>query len=262
MSFLHNFTPSPVLWQFGGLSIKYYGVIMVLAIIAGLFVVRHFIKRKKMSEDDLWDVAFWVVLGGLIGARLYDVILIDGGYYWLRPIEIFYFWQGGLAIHGAIIGGLAAIIIWCRKKKQDVWQWLGLIAVALPLGQAIGRFGNYFNSELFGQPTGLPWGIPITESLRPAMYRSSQYFHPAFLYEALLDFVLFVILFYSYKTGKLRDRQIVGWYLIGYGLIRFMMEFIRIDLTPEIWGWRLPQLISIAVCAAGLWLIMMRPPRK
>jgi len=256
MNILHYFQPSPVIWRFGASSIKYYGVIMALAIIAGLLVVRYFLRRKNQPTDDLYDLAFWVVISGLIGARLYDVLIIDIAYYAARPIEVFYFWQGGLAIHGAIIGGLLALILWCWKKRQDFWAWAAMISVALPLGQAIGRWGNYFNSELFGGPTSLPWGIPIAENLRPAIYASFQYFHPAFLYESILDLILFATLFIFYRKGRLRPQQIVGAYLVGYGIIRFFMEFIRIDLTPELWGLRLPQIVSLIIAGIGVRLIM------
>lgn len=256
MNILHTFQPSPVIWQAGAISIKYYGVIMALAIIAGLLIVRHFQRQKKLPTDDLYDLAFWVVLSGLIGARLYDVLIIDIGYYIFHPIEVFYFWQGGLAIHGAIIGGLLAVIFWCWKKKQDFWQWAAMASVALPLGQAIGRWGNYFNSELFGGPTNLAWGIPIAENLRPTIYSASQYFHPAFLYESILDLILFAALFIIYRKQRLKPKQIVGAYLIGYGIIRFVMEFVRIDLTPELLGLRLPQIVSLIIACIGVWLIM------
>ena len=262
MNFLQYFQPSSVIWQAGPISIKYYGVIMTIAIIACLFVVWKLLRAKNRPTDDIFDLAFWVVLFGLIGARLYDVILIDGSYYFLRPLEVIYVWQGGLAIHGAIIGGLLAVIFWCRRKGQDFWQWAAMIAVALPLGQAIGRWGNYFNSELFGGPTNLPWGIPIAEYLRPAVYASNQYFHPAFLYESILDLILFAALFIIYQKQRLKPKQIVGVYLVGYGIIRFAMEFIRIDLTAIWLGLRAPQIVSLILAAAGIWLIVETEKNK
>jgi len=191
-------------------------------------------------------LAMWLILGGIIGARLYDVFLIDWDYFANNPLEIIQIWHGGLAVHGAIIGGVIALLAWCKIKKKSFWQFAGLIFTVLPLGQAIGRWGNYFNQELFGRPTTLPWSIPISTVNRPEQYSNFQYFQPAFLYESILNLILFFVLLFLYKKNR-HSGEIVIYYLMGYSAIRFMMEFIRIDVTSLVFGIRLPQLVSGAV---------------
>jgi phosphatidylglycerol:prolipoprotein diacylglycerol transferase len=288
MNFLHYFQPNQILLRFGPITIYWYGFLIALAMAVAILIAWRLAKKQNLESDDLIDLAFWLIIGGIIGARLYDVFIIDWNYFSRHLREIFYLWTGGLAIHGAIIGGVLALFIWCKIKKQDIWNWLDLTAVVLPLAQAIGRWGNYFNQELFGWPTDLPWGISIAENLRPALYQSSQYFHPAFLYESILNFLLFIILFFVYqmslrapegrgnpvKIGRdphassagwrtsLRmtggEGRIIGLYLIGYGLIRFFIEFIRIDETAMWLGVRAPQIISLLAIVMGVVILIRK----
>lgn len=255
MNFLHYFQPDPILLSLGPITIRWYGLLIAIALAAGLAVALKLAEKRCLKADDLLDLALWLVIGGVIGARLYDVLIVDWPYFSSHPTEVLYIWQGGLAIHGALIGGLAALIIWCRRRRQNLWLWLDVIAVVLPLAQAVGRWGNYFNSELFGGPTDLPWGILIGEKFRPLIYQSQQYFHPVFLYESILDSLLFIILFILFKKNNLKNGQLVGWYFIGYGLIRFLTEFIRIDPTGLIGGIRVPQLVSLLLIIVGLVII-------
>ena len=193
INFLHNFLPQPILFQWGFLTIYWYGLFVVSGIIAGLVVVLRLAKRQGISSDEVYNLGFYLVIFSLLGARFYSVLL-DLPYYLQNPGQIIAVWNGGLAIHGGIIGGAITLFIYSWKKRQSFWLWADLLAVALPLGQAIGRFGNYFNQEIFGQPTDLAWGIPIALQNRPLEYLSSQYFHPTFLYESGLNLVNFVVL--------------------------------------------------------------------
>lgn len=252
MNFFHYFQPEPVLMQIGSITIHWYGLILAVAMAVAVALGMILAKQRHLAIDDLLDLALWAVLAGIIGARLYDVMIIDWQYFSRHLDRIFYIWQGGLAIHGAIIGGAIAVYLWYRLKKKNIWPWLDIIAVALPLAQAIGRWGNYFNSELFGWPTGWPWGIPIAESLRPIIYRNEQYFQPAFLYESILNLFLFAGLLWLFRLDRLKAGQLAGLYLIGYGLVRFLMEFIRIDATGMLFGVRMPQLASIVLAVIGL----------
>lgn len=262
-NFLHNFLPQPILLQLGPLSIRYYGVLIFLALLAGILLASKLAEKIKISRDEVIDLALGLALVGIIGARLYFVLILETGYFLQNPAEIIKIWQGGLAIHGAIIGGIAFLIYWCRKNKKDFWQLADLIAVVLPLAQAIGRFGNYFNQELFGRPTTLPWGIPIDRSNRPLEFVNSTYFHPTFLYEAILNLILFFILFFTYRYHKFSKGWYLGVYLIGYGLIRFVMEFLRIDETALMFGWRWPQVFSIImIVVAGIILSILLKNKK
>ncbi|MFA6228402.1 MAG: prolipoprotein diacylglyceryl transferase [Patescibacteria group bacterium] len=250
--FIHYFTPGRIVFSFGPINIYWYGLIIASAILLCLAVAVYLLRRQGDKSDDIYELAFWAVIGAVIGARLYDVLVVDWAYFSRHPQAIIAVWQGGMAIHGAIIGGILFLLFWCWRKKRSVWPWLDLSAVVLPLGQALGRWGNYFNQELFGRPTGLPWGIPIPASLRPEQYSSSQYFQPLFLYESLLSLCLFLLLFFSFKKRLFRSGQYLALYLAGYGLIRFIMEFLRFDATAMIFGFRFPQVFSVALIIIGL----------
>ncbi len=261
MNFLHNFLPQPILVQWGFITIRFYGLLIAVAVVACFGVVLYLSRRRGIDRDDLYDLALWLILGGIIGARLYDVFLIDWNYFVSNPWQIIQIWHGGLAVHGAIIGGVMALLAWCKVKRKSFWQFAGLIFTVLPLGQAIGRWGNYFNSELFGRPTTLPWGIPISTVNRPEQYSNFQYFQPAFLYESILNLILFFVLLFLYKKYR-RPSEIVIYYLMGYSAIRFMMEFIRIDVTSLIFGIRLPQLVSVAVFVICAVILILKKIRK
>lgn len=252
MNFLYNFNPHPILLELGPLIFRWYGLMIAIGLLSAIFVSAYLAKRRGRNTDDVYSLAFWLAIGGIIGARLYDFVIIEFDYFIGQPLDIFKIWQGGLAIHGAVIGGVIALVVWCRVKKQKVLDWLDLAAVSVPLGQAIGRWGNYFNQELFGGPTNLPWGIPIDMAHRPIQYLSSTHFHPAFLYESILNFILFLILFFLMKKDKLPAGAVALLYIAGYGLIRFVMELIRIDETTMILGWRLPQFVGLMAFVIGL----------
>jgi len=258
---------------------------MVLAFVLGIWIANYFFKKKKIKAD-VYDLAFWLILGGVLGARLYEVFIINWGYYIENLDAIFKIWQGGLAIHGGIIGGGLALWVWAKRNKINFWKLADILVIILPLGQAIGRWGNYFNGELFGLPTSGWWGIPIDIALRPLEYINFEYFHPAFLYESFLNLCLFGILLWVYSVKTSNDSVIaresrqgdrsnlvqkgkyyktgtlVIIYLIGYGLIRFFMEYVRIDPTPEVlFGLKLPQFFSILmVLVAGFIYFSSIPP--
>lgn len=256
--FLHTFHPSPVLFQAGPVVIHWYSIVLLLAIGAGVLVVRTFaVQRKLATAAQVYDLGFVVILAALIGARLYAVLLFWREYA-QHPLEIFKVWHGGMAIHGALIGGAAALWWFGGRKARRFLQWGDIIAPALAIGQTIGRWGNYFNQELFGPPTGLPWGIPIDAASRPAEFASSEYFHPAFLYESFLNLGLFVLLVWMLK--KPRRTGAVGYaYLIGYGVIRFAMEFVRLDVTPVVAGIRWPIVVSVVLVMAGCAGLFIKP---
>ncbi len=262
MNFLYNFNPQPILLELGPLTFRWYGLMIAIGLLSAIFVSAYLAKRRGRNTDDVYSLAFWLAIGGIIGARLYDFVIIEFDYFIGQPLDIFKIWQGGLAIHGAVIGGVIALVVWCRVKKQKVLDWLDLAAVSVPLGQAIGRWGNYFNQELFGGPTNLPWGIPIDMAHRPIQYLSSTHFHPAFLYESILNFILFLILSFLMKKDKLPAGAVALLYIAGYGLIRFVMELIRIDETTMILGWRLPQVVSVIATVIAILIFSLLFKKK
>lgn len=268
---LHSFQPQPILLSFGPLTIYWYGLFIVLGILAALAVTFYLAKYYKINHDKIFDLIFWLIIGGLAGARLYDIFL-QLPYYIEHPLQTLQIWKGGLAIHGAIIAGL--IIIWgfARQEKINFWKLTALMVPGLALAQAIGRWGNYFNQELFGLPTTLPWGIPINIINRPLNYLSDQFFQPTFLYESLGNFLIFIILItanilffgrrHNEKKSEMKAARIhfyvwtTALYMILYSILRLALEFIRLDETPLILGLRWPQIISLIIIISSILVLI------
>ena len=210
-----------------------YGFLIVLGIIAGLLVCYQEIKSRKLNPDIFFDLSFWVLVGGVVGARIYHVIHA-WTYYTQNPINFLKVWEGGLGIYGAIIGGALMAVLYSRIKKINLfWSWLDIAALGLPLGQAIGRWGNFFNRELYGYPTDLPWGIYIDPAHRFAPFQNYSRFHPLFLYESLWSLIIFLILLYfsRKRVRQLRQGDLFCLYLIFYSAGRFFIEFLK----PDAW---------------------------
>lgn len=261
--FLHSFHPAPVLISFGPINIYWYGLFIVLGIILATLTTIRLAKYYGLNSEIIIDLLFWLVIAGLVGARLYDVLL-ELPYYLAHPLRVFFIWQGGLAIHGGLIAGATALWFYAKKRKLNFWLLGSLIVPGLALGQAIGRWGNYFNQEIFGRPTDLPWGIPIDFMNRPLAYINFQYFHPTFLYESLGNFIIFFILIlghiYLIKKRELNNfcfLFLVSCYLLLYSLLRFFIEFIRLDATPCFFGWRWPQIVSLGIILASLIFLLI-----
>jgi phosphatidylglycerol:prolipoprotein diacylglycerol transferase len=259
LEMFHNFAPSPVLWQLGLIKFYWYGLIMVLAMMAGLGLAGRLVKDLGLKSEILYDLMFWLIIWGLLGARLYHVGL-EWAYYSRNLLEIVQVWHGGLAIHGAILAGLVTLVVWSRRQRQNVWLWAAVLAPGVALGQAIGRWGNYFNQELFGRPTTSLWGIWIDPWRRPVGYERFDYFQPTFLYESLCSLALTLILVLMIKKSGQVSKEALGQrvlavYLIGFGMYRGLMELIKIDATPMLWGWRWPQIMSALLILSGVALL-------
>ena len=254
ITLLHNFLPASVLISFGSINIYWYGLFLVLAMSAGIITAIKIGRYYGIKQDIIIDASIWLIIGGLIGARIYEVFL-ESSYYFSDPLAIFKIWEGGLAIHGGIIGGALALIIFSYRRKLNSLALTAAVVPALALGQTIGRWGNWFNQELFGLPTNLPWGIPIAFINRPADYAKYIYFHPTFLYESLGCFLIFIVLLIMTQHRR-RPAEIICTYLIAYAILRFSLEFIKIDDTPLMFGWRWPQIMSLIILlTAIIWLI-------
>lgn len=257
-NFLHTFEPNPILISIGPFNIFYYGFFIVCGILLGSLLVFKLADKYQLDKNLVIDSAFVVVLSAIAGGRIYHVFL-EIAYYLENPLNIFMLWRGGLAIHGAIIGGLLAIFFFARKHKLNYILLAALYTPALALGQAIGRWGNYFNQELFGKPTDLAWGIPIEVSRRVAGYYKHAYFHPTFLYESLGNLLILLVLLLVHRQFIKKDLKayslIIAVYLGLYSILRFSLEFLRIDVTPEFLGLRLPQIASLILIAISLYLI-------
>lgn len=233
-----------------------YGLLITLSIISCLFVVRSFVKNK--DGDVFWGLAFWSILCGIIGARLYHV-MSNIPYYSTNLLRIFEVSNGGLGIWGAILGGATGAFVYLKVKKQNVLSWFDIIAVSLPLGQAIGRWGNFFNQEIYGLPTNLPWGIFIKPENRPTSFSNFEKFHPLFLYESVLNFILFIALFILYRNKKdiFKSGTFLALYLGFYSTIRFFLEYLRID-SWKVSGLNVSQCVSILVLGLSVVFLSLK----
>jgi phosphatidylglycerol:prolipoprotein diacylglycerol transferase len=260
-----NFFPSPVAFSIplpdgSSFPIYWYGILIVCGALAGAYIATREAKRRHIDPDHVWNALLVALILGVIGARLYHVISTPRGtnigfdYYMAHPMEMLNFRQGGLGIYGAVAGGILAIYLYARYAKLSFATLLNIGAPGLALGQAIGRWGNFFNQELYGYPTDLPWGIPIDAAHRLPMFADlTQYpvettrFHPTFLYESLAMLVVAGILLLvgrRWKNEKPGDLFLL-WGML-YGLVRFLTEFQR----PDAWlisGIATAQLIGLAL---------------
>lgn len=249
LSWFHNFEPSSVLWSFGIWQIHWYGLLFGLAaLIAFLFIIKSF--KLHYPDLDFTTLYFELLIVGLVGARLFDVIFYEWWYFQNNLLDILKVWQGGLAWQGGLLFGAAYLYGYCRVKNISLLHFLDLIVPGLAIGQAIGRLGNYFNQELFGLPTTLPWGIKISSINRPIEYSSFEYFQPVFLYELLALLLLAIIL------KSLNKKNTVGlataWYLIATGAVRFMLELIRLDNQNIYFGIRAGLILAAVTIIIGI----------
>lgn len=256
MNFLQSFSPAPVLIELGPITIYWYGLFFALGVVAGYLVARRLWLKSGRLAQRFDSLVLWVIIFGIIGARLVDVFLFEWGYFKDNLTDIYKIWQGGLAIHGGLLGGFIALWWYVKKNQDKLWVALDIMAPAVALGQAIGRWGNYFNQEIFGTPTNFPWGIFIAPANRPAEYLSFEFFHPTFLYESVGLLVIFYCLFRLYQK-KTWSGQIFAYYLLVTGLLRLALEFIRVDEQLFFWGLRSGLIISGILIIIGA-LVLVR----
>ena len=246
--------PDPIAFRIFGLEIRWYAIMLVLGIIAGVTVM--YLRAPKygvVPRDRVIDFVLWVVPIGVVGCRLYYVIF-SWDQYKDDLISILYIHKGGIAIHGGLIFGIATAIILTRKWKQSPLKWLDLVAPGLALAQSIGRWGNYFNSEAHGGPTNLPWAIEA----------DGQLVHPTFLYESIWCFLLFLFLLWFEKSRhKKYDGQLIVLHLTIYSFERFFVEGLRTD-NLMIGGLRQAQIISVCILVVGniVNIVMLNRVRK
>lgn len=248
-------SPGPIIFEIGFLTVRWYGLLIALAILIGVTLSQYLAKRRGVRPELLGDLAIWLLLAAIPCARIYYV-LFEWQEYAQRPEDIIAIWKGGIAIHGAIIGGAIAAIIFARLNRVSFWQLSDLVAPSLVLGQAIGRWGNFFNSEAFGRPTDLPWKVYIPPTRRPPEYLNYDYFHPTFLYESLWNLAVFALLIYLFFWGlKHKEHLKIGTltfvYLIAYSIGRFWIEALRTD-SLMLGYLKIAQIVSLGAIAFGL----------
>lgn len=258
-------SPGPIIVKIGPLTLRWYGLLIASSVLIGVALSSYLAKRRHLNSEIIGDLAIWLVLGAIPSARLYYV-LFEWQQYAQHPADIIAIWKGGIAIHGAILGGLIAALIFARVRQVPFWQLADVVAPSLILGQAIGRWGNFFNSEAFGGPTDLPLKLYIPPAQRPPAYANFDYFHPTFLYESvwnLMVFGLLIFLFFRDLQGKSRLKvgTIFLSYLIFYSMGRFWIEGLRTD-SLMLGLLRIAQVVSlvgITLGSAGLaWLYVVK----
>jgi len=242
---------NPVAFTIFGIDVMWYGVLISTGVLIGVLIALREAKRTGFREDDLIDFLLYAIPAGIVGARAYYVIF-SWDYYSQNLSQIINIRSGGLAIHGAIIGGIIAGILFCKIRKVNVLEILDLVMPSVALGQAIGRWGNFINQEAHGGPTDRPWGIIV----------NGQKVHPTFLYESILDFCVFLFLIWFRRKKKTSHGQVLGLYLILYSMGRLFIEGLRTD-SLMFGGIRVAQLVSLAsILIGGVLLIYVKNKKQ
>ena len=260
--------PSSVVFEAGPFALRYYGLCIALGIAAATWLTGRELARKGYDRALALDALFFVVPLGFIGARAYHVVT-DYGLYAGDPIPgVFEVWNGGLGIYGAVAGGFLGVLLFSWYRGISPLVFADAAAPGLVLAQAIGRWGNYFNQELFGRPSDLPWAIRIAPENRPPEFADSEAFHPTFLYESLWDILVCLVLLLLARrlASRLRDGDVFLLYVSLYSVGRFFVETLRVDPAFLIGGSLRGNLLVSSVLALGCALILFlrhsRPPRK
>ena len=281
-------SPGPEFFEFGPIVLRWYGILIALAVLIGLNLSSKLARLRGISNGVINDLMPFLVLFSVIGARIYYVVFQWSNYsgvnFW-SSIRFFQLalpipsaleiWGGGIAIHGALIGGTISVILFCRLRNQYLWDVLDVLLPSVALGQAIGRWGNFFNNEAFGIPTNLPWKLFIPYIYRPGIFSNQSYFHPTFLYESIWNIVIFALLIVLFQRGrkgliKLPSGALTFTYLVAYSLGRLWIEGLRTDplclggMPPFCEGGiRVAQLMSLLLLTSGLiGLWRLYSPRK
>lgn len=246
-------SPSTNQIELGPLTLRFYGLMIGLGVIAATMLFRRRLPARGIHPDVALEMVMWVVPAGMVGARMYHVITD-----W-KPIGDWHkIWEGGLGIPGAIGLGAVAGVFFCRNRKLPVRDVADAIAPALPLAQAFGRIGNWWNQELYGKPTDLPWGLEIDPDIGhiPAQYAGIETFHPTFLYEVLWNLAVVALIFWLDRRKVLKRGKLIWVYTGGYALGRLWIEALRIDNATEIAGVRVNIWTMSAVLIASILLLL------
>lgn len=255
----------------GPLEIYFYGIIIMVGAVLAAFLADREAKRRGKDPEIVWDALIWVLIFGIIGARLWHIFTPqpsqvaagrDTMFYLTHPLDAIWTRDGGLGIPGAVIGGLLALYWFCRRRRISFLEWTDIAAPAVALGQAVGRWGNFINQELYGAPTNLPWAIFIEPRYRLPEYQDVTHYHPLFLYESLWNFANMALLLWLGRryADRLKPGDLFLTYLIVYPVGRFLLEFLRLDAS-QIAGVNANQTVMgiVAIFAAAVLYWRHRP---
>lgn len=255
-------------FNIGPLTIRFYAILIILGALVAAWLTSRQAKKNGKDPDIVLDLMPWLLIGGIIGARLWHVFTpsasniamgVTTENYLKNPIEILKMWKGGLGIPGGVIGGAIALILYTKIKKLNFWQWADFIAPGLLIAQAIGRWGNFVNQEVYGRPSNLPWAITIDPQYRISGFEAVEKYHPLFLYESLLNLLgagLLLLVGKKFKE-KLYKGDLFFGYLVIYPTIRFFLEFLRLDPSP-VNGINVNQTAMLVVGVIALVVLILR----
>ena len=252
-------------WFGFDLNIHAYAVCILIGIVAAGILTNHRLTRRGAEPGVVLDIIIWAVPLGIVGARIFHVLTHPDDYFYEGAdlLRVLYVWEGGIAIFGSLIGGAVGAWIGCRFSGIRFWTFADAVAPALLLAQAFGRLGNWFNHELFGQPTDLPWGLEIetTNAAYPAGLPEGTLFHPTFLYEIIWNLVGFALILIVERKMRLQWGKVLGLYLVWYGLGRTVFESIRIDPSEVFLGLRSNVWAAILAVVLGIVIIVVQNRR-
>lgn len=246
-----------VLIDLGFITIKWYSVLMLIALLLGIFIINREAKRFNINDNFITNLLFWTIIIGIIGARLYYVIF-EWDYYSAHPTEILKIWEGGIAIHGAIIFGTLFIIFYTKKYKISTLKITDIIVPALCLGQVIGRWGNFFNGEAHGPETTFAFlnSLHLPQFIIDGMNINGKYFQPTFLYESLWNLICFILLIVLRRRKHLKIGTLTSIYLMWYSVGRFFIEGMRTD-SLMLGSLKMAQVISIVGIIIGVMMLIL-----
>lgn len=235
---------NPMFLSIFGLEIRYYGIIYALSFLIGYYFIKK-INEKRNLKLDVDSLITYLIIGTVLGARIFEVLFYNPGFFIKNPLEIVMLWHGGLSFHGGLIGAMIAAYIFCRKNKVDYLELADIVSIPLALGLFLGRIANFINGELYGYETTLPWAVKFqgVEGFR----------HPTQIYESIKNLLIFFVLF-NLKDKELKKGTIFFVFITLYGLFRFFIEFLKV---PESYLLGLPtgQLFSLAMFLTGICLL-------
>lgn len=258
----------PTGFSIGPLTIRFYGLLIMIGVLAALALATREALLRKKDPDFIYDAFPWVLIAGVLGARIWHILtppqsMVDQGvttrYYLTHLEEAVAVWKGGLGIYGAVLGGGAALLIYAAIKGRSFWVWADILAPGVALAQAVGRWGNFINQEVYGLPTSLPWAIYIDPQHRYPGFEDQAFYHPLFLYESLWSLLNMAVLLWlsRNKRDQLREGSLFLLYVIIYGLGRFGLEFLRLDVSTA-GGVNVNQWFVLAAAAAVGGLLVYR----
>lgn len=244
------------IFTIGNFKVEWYSILIIIGVMIGLTMVMKEAKRYKYPTEFVFNMCFWAIIAGIIGARVYYVLFNLNLYdnFW----DMFKIWEGGLAIHGGLIAGLIVIILYCKKYNARAIRFIDFLVPSLLLAQAIGRWGNFFNSEAHGAATTLQHlqSIHIPDFIIEGMNIGGIYYTPTFLYESIWCLIGFLIIIITRRLKYTKVGQPFALYLMWYGLGRFVIESMRTD-SLMLGGFKMAQIISVLMIVVGLIIIMI-----